>query len=420
MQALRGTKDILPDDIIFWQHIYEQSLAILTLSNYQEIRTPIIESTSLFERSIGTETDIVNKEMYTFNDQGKRSITLRPEGTACIVRALINNQLYKHNSINRLWYFGPMFRYERPQSGRQRQFHQLGIECIGNSDATADTEVIRLAYKLISMLGCKNFRLEINSIGNPEERALYEQELSQFLLKYKDGFNEDEKKRLRRNPLRILDSKNEKIQEILNFAPKINQYLHFNSLNHFENLCTHLNILKIPYTINSKLVRGLDYYNYTAFEIKSDELGSQNTICGGGRYDQLIQQLGGPNIPSVGWAIGIERLLLLIKKNINIKKKDPLVYIITQGSQAKKNIWQFIEILETHKISFELNFKDINFNKQIKKAYKLGAKVCLILGEEEIAKETIRIKCLLTNYDKNVQPDQLITKLEYLLQPLTK
>lgn len=420
MQALRGTKDILPNDIRFWQHIYQESLDILTLSNYQEIRTPIIEPTSLFERSIGKETDIVNKEMYTFNDQGERSITLRPEGTACIARALINNQLDQNNSISRLWYLGPMFRYERPQSGRQRQFHQLGIECIGNSDATADTEVIRLAYKIISTLGCKNFYLEINSIGNALERKLYEHKLSQFLFKYEDTFNEELKQRLKRNPLRILDSKNKKIQEILNFAPKIDQYLEYDSLNHFENLCNYLDILEIPYIINNKLVRGLDYYNYTAFEIKSNELGSQNTICGGGRYDQLIQQLGGPNIPAVGWAIGIERLLLLIKKNILIQEKHPVVYIISNGSKAKKNIWQFIKLLENNRISFELNSKDANFSKQLKKAYKSGAKICLILGEKEIIQETIRVKCLITKHDKNIKPNQLIQQLKYILKPLTK
>nr|QCI07323.1 Histidine-tRNA ligase [Leiomenia cribrosa] len=414
MQPLRGTKDILPNEIIFWQHIYKEASQILSLSNYQEIRTPIIESTPLFKRSIGNGTDIVNKEMYNFIDQGSREITLRPEGTASIARAFISNKLYLNNKIQRLWYLGPMFRYERPQHGRQRQFHQLGIECIGSINPMADTEVIHLAERIIKSFKCKNYIIEINSIGNIEERKNYKEELTKYLYKYIKDLDNDSRKKLEINPLKILDSKNKKTQEILHEGPNLNQYLETESKQHFNLVCEYLNELNIQYKINTKLVRGLDYYNYTAFEIKTNLLGSQDTICGGGRYDSLIKQLGGPNTPSVGWAIGLERLLLLIQKELKIEHIKPIVYIATYGYMAQKYIWHIITILETQKIKFELDLNNNNFQKQLKRANKSGARVCFIIGDEESNNNTITIKWLHSGLQENIN----IEHLSYIIENL--
>lgn len=402
MQPLRGTKDILPDDIIFWQYIYNQALNILSLSNYQEIRTPILESTPLFKRSIGNGTDIVNKEMYNFIDQGEREITLRPEGTASIARAFISNKLYLKNKTTRLWYLGPMFRYERPQNGRQRQFHQLGIECIGSMSPMADTEVIRLANSILTKLKCPKYRIEINSIGNLRERHEYKQDLVKYLNQYKQDLDKDSQNKLEINPLKILDSKNNRTQEILLDGPNLIDYLKSPSKQHFDTVCEYMDNLNIDYNINSNLVRGLDYYNYTAFEIKTDLLGSQDTICGGGRYDSLIHQLGGPKTPSVGWAIGIERLLLLIEKYITIKNHTTRVYLATQGKKSEKKIWEIIEVLEKQKINFELDLNNTSFQKQLKKASKCGAKVCIIIGDNEVINNTITIKWLENNFQETI------------------
>lgn len=418
MQSLRGTKDILPNEIHIWQYIYEIVEEILSLSSYKEIRTPIIENTSLFTRSIGDGTDIINKEMYTFKDQGKRNITLRPEGTASIARAFISNKLYAEKKLQRLWYFGPMFRYERPQYGRQRQFHQLGIECIGSLSPMADIEVIRLAIKILNLLNCSKYILEINSIGSLEERNIYKEKLVDYLKKYNEDLDEDSKKRLYSNPLRILDSKNSKTQEILLEAPQLQSYLQSQSIKHFHEICEHLQYLNIHYNINTKLVRGLDYYNYTAFEIKIKELNNQDTICGGGRYDKLIEQLGGPSTPSVGWAIGLERLLLIIQKNLNIKDQELDIYIATKGHEAQKKIWNIIEILEEYNIRFELDLNQSSLQKQLKKANQFGAKICLIMGENEIINKYITIKYLQTGHQEIVDINNLRTYLYSLKSSL--
>nr|YP_010195839.1 histidine-tRNA ligase [Crassiphycus birdiae]UAD83236.1 histidine-tRNA ligase [Crassiphycus birdiae] len=395
MQPLRGTKDILPYEIIYWQQIYNKASDVLTLHNYSEIRTPIIETTNLFERTIGESTDIINKEMYSFTDQSNRNITLRPEATASIARAFISNKLYQ-SKLQKLWYLGPMFRYERPQSGRQRQFHQLGIECIGSLSPMADTEVIHLASKIVSQLGLKNYVLEINSIGNLEEREMYKVDLIKYLSKYQKDLDEDSQNRLYSNPLRILDSKNMKTQEILEYAPNLNQYLNKTSTEHFYLVCKYLDNLNIPHTINHKLVRGLDYYNHTTFEIKTNSKNSQNTICGGGRYDNLIEQLGGPKTPAVGWAIGIERLLKVIQKELQLtlSQQQINVYIATQGLAAQTKIWEIVQNLEKEKIKFELDLSNTSFQKQIKRASKLGAKFCIILGDQEINNNCITTRKL--------------------------
>lgn len=414
MQAPRGTKDIIPEDIIFWQHIYKIANEILSLHNYKEIRTPLLEYTELFQRTIGHYTDIVNKEMYSFTDQGDRNITLRPEGTASIARAFISNKLYLAQKISRLWYFGPMFRYERPQKGRQRQFHQLGIECLGSCKPIADVEVIRLAINILQELQCKEYTLEINSIGNIEERNCYQEKLIEYLIKYKQDLDKDSQQRLNTNPLRILDSKNIKTQEILNKAPKLQQFLNLESLNHFNEICKHLTYLQIPYKINEKLVRGLDYYNYTAFEIKSISSKNNDTICGGGRYDQLIQQLGGPTTPSVGWAIGVERLLIIVKEKILTEKNNNTIYIIIQSKENYHEVWDIIKIIEKYKIKFELDLSNSTLSKQIKKAYQLNIKICFIIGEEEIKNKKITIKWLKNHTQQQIHLFNLTKYLQYI------
>ena len=413
IQALRGTKDILPDEIETWHYIYQQAQHILDLSNYEEIRTPLMEHTSLFERSIGNNTDIINKEMYSFIDQGSRNITLRPEGTASIARAFISNKMHHKKKIQRLWYLGPMFRYERPQQGRQRQFHQLGIECLGSNNPLADAEVIRLAILILKSLEYETYSLEINSIGNAKERHQYKEKLVDYLEPYMQDLDIDSQKRLYTNPLRILDTKDYQTQEILSQGPKLQSYLNKDSLKHFHQLCQHLHDLHIKFSINHYLVRGLDYYNYTAFEIKNNFLGQQNTICGGGRYDQLIEQLGGPRTPAVGWAIGIERLILTIANTIKNNKNTP-IYIAIQGSKAYGNIWHILQILEQHNIRFELDLSNLSFYKQIKKANALKSEICLIIGDQEIEQHSIIIKWLNTGKQKNIDISQLSNYLYYI------
>nr|ARW69420.1 Histidine-tRNA ligase [Polysiphonia sp.] len=415
MQLLRGTKDILPDEIGIWKNIYNTASELLNIYNYEEIRTPIIEKTELFQRSIGNFTDIVHKEMYSFTDQGDRNITLRPEGTASIARAYIHNKLYVKKSIHRLWYLGPMFRYERPQRGRQRQFHQLGIECLGSDMPIADVEVIKLAISILkTIIGQDEYILEINSIGDAKERAIYTKSLVEYLKKYQEDLDEESKNRIHTNPLRILDSKDFKTQEILKTGPTLNQYLSTNSLRHFEEICENLNLLNITYKINNYLVRGLDYYNYTAFEIKTRHLNQQNTICGGGRYDKLIQEIGGPNTPAVGWAIGIERLITLItEKSIN-KKSINHIYIAIQNNRRSNILWSMINLLEEYKIKFELDLSNTNLSKQIKKAHQSKCRICFILGENEIKNCSVTIKWLDTGTQQNLHISQLKKYIKYI------
>nr|YP_010851711.1 Histidine-tRNA ligase [Echinothamnion hystrix]WGH14510.1 Histidine-tRNA ligase [Echinothamnion hystrix] len=415
MQPLRGTKDILPKEIQEWQRIYKIANNLLSIYNYKEIRTPIIENTELFTRSIGNFTDIVNKEMYSFNDQSNRNLTLRPEGTASIARAFITNKLYIEKSINRLWYLGPMFRYERPQRGRQRQFHQLGIECIGSNMPIADIEVIKLANDILKEIECKEkYIVEINSIGNLEEREIYKLKLVEYLKKYESELDTDSKNRINNNALRILDSKHLKTKNILQGAPKLKTCLNKNSIEHFETICEHLTYLNIKYQINDYLVRGLDYYNYTAFEIKTQNFNQQNTICGGGRYDNLIQQLGGPKIPAVGWAIGLERLLILIQENLNHKIETQKIYITVQDFNKFNIIWDIINILQEYQLKFELDLSHQSLTKQIKKANQLKSKICLILGENEIDNNSITIKWLQTGTQQTIKLSCLRKYIQYL------
>ena len=394
MQSIRGMHDILPEEVKYWQYIYLAAIETFEIASYQEIRTPLLENTALFNRSIGENTDIINKEMYTFKDRGNRDLTLRPEGTASIARAVIEHNLCNNHQIQRLWYLAPMFRYERPQHGRQRQFHQLGMECIGSYNAIADAETIYLAQYFLNKLQCTDYSIEINSIGSINDRSRYKLDLQKYLIPYIDDLDQESQTRLFNNTIRILDSKSQKTQEILNYAPKLINYLEQSTLEHFEEVTDYLDNLQVQYTINTKIVRGLDYYNKTAFEIKSPLQGTQDTICGGGRYDNLIEQIGGPQIPAVGWAIGIDRLLLIAKDQIKIQSQPLYYYIATEGYEAKKYILQIIPSLQKYQIKFEIDFTNSNFQKQLKRANRKRAIMCLLISSYEVENNSITIKWL--------------------------
>lgn len=399
MQSIRGMHDILPNEVKYWQHIYLTALKILGLASYQEIRTPILEQTSLFLRSIGEGTDIVNKEMYNFTDRHNRNLTLRPENTASIARAVIEHKLLTRRTVQRLWYFGPMFRYERPQQGRQRQFHQLGIECCGSYNPIADAEIIYLAQCFLKALYCNEYYIEINSLGSIEERQQYQTELRNYLQPYFNDLDKDSQIKFTLSPIKILDSKNNTVQAILNNAPKLINYLNTDTIEHLESVKEYLNALNIEYNINYNLVRGLDYYTNTVFEIRTKSSNTQNTICGGGRYNKLIEKLGGSNAGCTGWAMGIERLLTLIKNKIQVDNTPLVFYIATQGYEAKKYALTLLNSIQEHQLKFEMDLSNKSFKKQIQRAYRHNAVICLILGENEVKSKRITLKWL-HNYNQ--------------------
>lgn len=410
IQALRGTRDILPTEVGYWQKVEAIARQILANAAYEEIRPPIFERTELFERGIGEATDVVGKEMYTFNDRADppRSLTLRPEGTAGVVRAFIQNSLYATGGVQRLWYTGPMFRYEAPQAGRQRQFHQIGVEVLGSGNPRADAEVIAIATDILQTLGIKNLRLDINSVGNPEDRPRYRQALVDYLTPYKEELDPDSQDRLLRNPLRILDSKDKNTQKIVADAPSILDYLGTESLSHFDKVQQLLTDIGISYQVNSRLVRGLDYYTHTAFEIVSDDLGAQATVCAGGRYDGLVGQLGGPDTPAVGWGMGLERLILLLQK----LQEQPLTkldfYVVSRGDAAEAQGLELAQKLRQAGFSVELDLSGSAFGKQFKRADKSGAAACLVLGDAEAEKRTVNLKWLKSGEQQAIAQAELL------------
>lgn len=396
IQALRGTRDILPTEVGYWQQVESVAREILNKAAYREIRTPIFEQTALFERGIGEATDVVGKEMYTFVDRGSRSVTLRPEGTAGVVRSLIEHNLAAVGSVQRLWYTGAMFRYERPQAGRQRQFHQLGVEVLGSADSRADVEVIAIATDILQTLGLKNLHLDLNSVGNIEDRQRYRQALVDYLTPYKDELDADSQERLSRNPLRILDSKDKRTQKIAQNAPSILDYLSAYSQRHFQQVQQLLTDLGIAYQLNPRLVRGLDYYTHTAFEIQSDDLGAQATVCGGGRYDGLVAQLGGADTPAVGWAIGLERLILLLQQLQTPPVPQLDFYVVSKGEQAEAQALVLAQQLRQAGFSVELDLSGSGFKKQFTRADRSGTIACLIIGDEEATNNTVKLKWMAT------------------------
>lgn len=396
IQAIRGMNDILPSESYLWQHVEKIMRDTLQNYGYQEIRLPIVEKTELFKRSIGEATDIVEKEMYTFLDRNDDSLTLRPEGTAGCVRAGIEHGLF-HNQIQKLWYLGPYFRHERPQKGRYRQFHQCGAEVVGLEGPDIDAELIVLAARILEKLGLKSHvTLEINSLGSIESRTAYRETLVNYLTKHHDQLDEDSQRRLNSNPLRILDSKNPAMQTLIAHAPKLVEHLDAESQAHFEKLKTFLTAMKIPFKVNSCLVRGLDYYTKTVFEWTTTELGSQGAVCSGGRYDGLIEQLGGKPVPALGFAFGMERLILLIQQTQALTAPLPHVYLMSDSETAFQKGLEVAEHLrrEIPEIRILQHCGGGSFKNQFKKADKSGAQLALIIGESELQANAISVKSL--------------------------
>jgi histidyl-tRNA synthetase len=396
IQGLRGTRDILPEESPLWQRVETVARDILQRAAYREIRPPLVEQTELFARGIGEATDVVGKEMYTFEDRGQRSITLRPEITAGIVRSLIEHKLTAQGGVQRLWAIGPAFRYERPQAGRQRQFHQLDVELFGSRDPRADAEVIAIANQILQALGLRSLTLDLNSVGDRDDRQRYRDALVAFLSPHKADLDGDSQDRLERNPLRILDSKDANTQAIVQDAPSLLDYLSEDSRRHFERVQQCLTDLGIAYQINPRLVRGLDYYTHTAFEIQSADLGAQATVCGGGRYDGLVAQLGGPETPAIGWAIGLERLTLLVKQLQTQDTPGTDLYVVSRGDAAETAALRLTHQLRLAGLAVDMDLSGSAFGKQFKRADRSGAAACLILGEDEAAQGTVQLKWLAT------------------------
>ena len=420
IQAIRGMNDYLPADTALWQRIEQVLKQVLAGYGFSEIRLPIVEQTPLFKRAIGEVTDVVEKEMYTFDDRNGDSLTLRPEGTAGCVRAGIEHGLL-YNQEQRLWYIGPMFRYERPQKGRYRQFHQIGAEVFGLNGPDIDAELIMMTARWWKALGiAEHVRLELNSIGSLEARANYRDALVAFLEQHKEALDDDCKRRMYSNPLRVLDSKNQDIQQLLNDAPQLGDYLDPESREHFDGLCALLDDAGISYTVNQRLVRGLDYYNRTVFEWVTNSLGSQGTVCAGGRYDGLVEQLGGRATPAVGFAMGLERLVLLVQA-VNpdfepTRKVD--VYVIASGAGVQSAAMQLAEDLRDASAEMKVmtNFGGGNFKKQFARADKWGARVALVLGEEEVKNNQVVIKDLSSGDQQTVNRDDVSGVLLNVLQ----
>jgi len=395
LQSLRGMVDLLPQSTSLWQQVESRGREHFRRAGVQEIRTPLLEATQLFARGIGEATDVVGKEMYTFLDRSERSCTLRPEGTASVVRAAIQQGLLSQGP-QRLWYGGPMFRYERPQAGRQRQFHQIGLELLGFGDARSDVEAIAIAWDLLMDLGLGGLTLELNTLGSADDRGRYRHQLVDFLQAHRAQLDSDSQDRLERNPLRILDSKHPETQALLAGAPTLSEALEPCSQDRFGRVQAGLKALDIPFRLNPRLVRGLDYYSHTAFEITSAQLGAQATMCGGGRYDGLVEQLGGPQTPAIGWALGMERLVLLLAQapGSAVSEATPDLYVVNRGEAAEAAALVLARRLRLRGLHVELDPGSSAFGKQFKRADRSGALWAAVLGEEELATGVVQLKPL--------------------------
>ena len=417
IQAIRGMNDLLPANSQIWSFLDSTINNLLLSYGYKYCRTPNVESTETFSRAIGEVTDIVEKEMYTWKDNNGDSLTLRPEGTAGVVRMMIEHNLPREG-IQKVFYSGPMFRHERPQKGRYRQFHQVGAEVFGASDAKIDAELISITDILWKSLKI-NAQLEINSLGSTASRAQYRETLTRYFNDNKDRLDEDSSRRLKTNPLRILDSKNKDLEALISEAPKMIDHLDKESNEHFEALKNYLEHLDIPYTVNTKLVRGLDYYNQTVFEWVSDELGSQGTICGGGRYDGLVEKMGGNPTPAIGFAMGLERIALLIQdKSKELISDRPHLYFLSMGESAHcesmKLSKQILEAIPNITITNDITMS--NLKSQMKKANKSGADYAMILGEEELAKNVLSFKPLKgQGVQQSIELEGIIQHLQEIL-----
>lgn len=412
-RSIKGTKDILPAETGSWVSVEDAIRRVMSSYNYREIRTPIFEQTSLFARSIGELTDIVSKEMYTFLDRGQESITLRPEGTAAALRAYIQNNLGEQSPLTKLYYLGPMFRQERPQAGRLRQFHQFGAEAIGSSSPLLDVEIMVLPRDVYLQLGIEKMSLLVNSVGCPVCRPKHKEVLVKYLGNVFSKLSPDSQTRVRHNPLRILDSKEEQDRELTKHAPLMKDFLCPECSGHFASVTSILETLNVPYLIDARLVRGLDYYTKTAFEITSTALGSQDALAGGGRYDLLVEELGGKPTPGVGFAAGIERLMMVIEKqgHINLKPSFPLLYIVALGARSRS--WAFVQasVLRSKGISVELDYMERSVKAQMREANRQQAKYVIVVGESELTTGSTRMKNMQTGDEQTIQLEKIVQAL---------
>ncbi|MFI5358621.1 MAG: histidine--tRNA ligase [Halanaerobiales bacterium] len=410
INAPRGTNDILPPLSLKWQYIEEKARDLMARYNYQEIRTPIFEYTELFQRGIGETTDVVEKEMYTFTDKSGRSITLRPEGTAGIVRAYLENKLYGQMQPLKLYYIGPMFRYERPQAGRFRQFHQFGVEVFGSNDPALDAEVIVLGVNYLKELGLENLDIYINSIGCPDCRKEYFKDLQEYFNQYRQELCEDCQSRIDRNPMRVLDCKVDNSKEIISNAPSILDYLCADCQEHFARVKDYLSVLGLDYTIDARMVRGLDYYTNTVFEIKYSGLGAQDTILAGGRYNGLAEEIGGKSIPGIGFAAGMERLLLTLEKEkVDLPESSELdIYLVTIGEEARKEAIKLLYQLRNKGYRVETDYLERGMKSQLKAADRLMVKYAIILGDDELAQGKAIIKNMQTGEQEEIALEKIL------------
>ncbi|AZK46550.1 histidine--tRNA ligase [Paenibacillus lentus] len=411
-QKPTGTQDILPGAVEKWQFIEGKARDLCRRFNYKEIRTPIFEQTSLFERGVGETTDIVEKEMYTFIDKGDRSMTLRPEGTAGVVRSYVENKLYGEPDVTKLYYIGPMFRYERPQAGRQRQFHQFGVEVFGAFDPAIDAETVALGYEYCRGLGLQDVKVELNSVGNPASRAAYRDKLLGFLMPMKDELCKDCQSRIERNPMRVLDCKVD--QDKFTDAPSILDSLDEECTTHFAKVQELLTAMGIEYIINPRLVRGLDYYTHTAFEYKAQGIGAIDTIGGGGRYNGLVADVGGPDQPGIGFAVGLERIALILEKQgISTTAEKPLdIYLVALGEAADKEITTQLFKLRQAGFSAERDYLGRKMKAQMKSADRMKARYTAILGDDELERGEIALKSMETGEQRTVKLAELVNELK--------
>jgi histidyl-tRNA synthetase len=404
LQSIKGFYDVLPDKTPLWNFVEDKMREVLNLYAYEKINLPIVEPTSLFIDSVGTHTDIVEKEMYSWIDTlNEDQLTLRPEGTAGCVRAVIEHNL-TYNGPIRLWYQGPMFRHENVQKGRQRQFNQVGVEAFGFDDANIDAEQILLLARLWKALDIKDVELHINSIGDPEDRLKYRTELIRYFEHHQDVLDEDAMRRLHQNPLRILDSKNPAMQTMIEGAPKLSEYLNSEAKAHFDLVLSYLEEAGIPFKLNLRLVRGLDYYNRTVYEWVTNRLGSQGTIAGGGRYDYLIERLGGDKTPASGFGIGMERIILLLEEMGVILQNEPNIYVVNLGDAAEKYALKLSETLRSHGLKVLLNSGGSSFKSQMKRADKSGAAFAVIIGDDEMKEGVAQVKSLRVENQQSKMP----------------
>ena len=409
----KGTNDFLPEDTVKWQYVENILRESAKKYGFEEIRTPIFEATELFLRGVGETTDIVNKEMYTFNDKGNRSITLRPEGTASTARAFIEHKMHGRPMPVKLYYMGPMFRYERPQKGRFRQFHQFGIEAFGSNDPALDSEIIAFAMEFYRKLGLTGLKVRLNSVGCPKCRAEHKAKLQEMLRPHLDELCEDCRSRFEKNPLRIFDCKNEKCQALIENAPSITDCLCEDCKDHFEKVKTYLTAADIPFEVDSRLVRGLDYYTKTAFEIILTEIGAQSAICGGGRYDGLIRDIGGQDMPGVGFALGMERVFAALEAGgIEIPVEEGTdVYFVALGDEAREKAFAWIMELRRRGVKAEMDYMAKSFKAQMKAADREAAKFVVICGDNELEKDEIIIKDMTDSSQEAVSREKVIEEL---------